>query len=150
MVIDRIRLAQASERASLEALQWRASLVWEDYRADLLANPDAIELPEEQIEQGYVQVCERNGAVVGFMVVLPRADLNVELDGLFVDPDVWRSGIGRSLIHAALAFAVQRGASTMHVVANPRALSFYKACGFLTGGTEQTRFGPAKRMSIAI
>lgn len=150
MLIDCIRLARASDRASLEALQWRASLVWEDYRADLLANPDAIELPEDQIDQGYVQICERNGAAVGFMVALPRADLDVELDGLFVEPDVWRCGIGRSLVQAALAFAVRRGASKMHVVANPGALGFYKACGFSTCGTEQTRFGMATRMSIAI
>ncbi|MEO6041074.1 MAG: GNAT family N-acetyltransferase [Croceibacterium sp.] len=149
MVINHIRVARATERAALEALQWRASLVGDQYRDDLLANPDAIELPDDQIEQGYVHVCERNGAVVGFMVVLPREDRHAELDGLFVDPDVWRSGIGRTLVDEARAFAARSGAPMLRVVANPDAISFYEACGFSACGTEATRFGLAVTMSIS-
>jgi hypothetical protein len=47
-----VRLARIDERAALEALQWRASLVWEEYRDVLLAHPDAVELPAEQIAEG--------------------------------------------------------------------------------------------------
>src|SRR5262249_4514396 len=39
-----IRFAHSDERAELEALQRRTSLVWEEYREQLLVHPDAIEL----------------------------------------------------------------------------------------------------------
>ena len=51
-----IRLARPEERDELEALQRRASLALGDYREQLEANPDAIELPLEQIERGEVTV----------------------------------------------------------------------------------------------
>ena len=61
-------------------------------------HPDAIELPIDQIAAGAVFVSERNGAIVGFAALLPRPDGEVELDALFVDPDVRRRGPGRSLV----------------------------------------------------
>lgn len=67
-----IRRADACERQSLEALQTRASLNNGGDRGAILANPDAIEFPEEQIEAGRVFVAEQNGSVVGFAVILPR------------------------------------------------------------------------------
>ena len=142
----RIRPALVHERAGLEALQWRASLEWEDYRAALLAHPDAIELPAGQIAAGQVQVAEQDGIIVGFCVVLPREDGGAELDGLFVDPPHWRRGIGRRLVDHAAAAAAQTGAGALHVIANPRALDFYRACGFKPSGEAQTRFGPAMTM----
>src|SRR5271166_3070750 len=48
-----------------------------------------------------------------------------ELDGLFVEPKVWRRGIGRGLLEEAQAFASADGAMTLFVVANPRAQNFY-------------------------
>jgi GNAT superfamily N-acetyltransferase len=141
-----IRLARPDERAALEALQMRASLEWEDQRADLLANPDAVDLPTEQITGGFVFVAERDGAVVGFSVVLPRADGQAELDGLFVEPGVWGGGLGRRLTDAAADKARAFGAKRMYVIANPNAEGFYVRCGFSLDGTAQTRFGPANTM----
>jgi hypothetical protein len=48
----RIRPAVSSEQKELEALQWRASVSNAGDRDALLANPNAIELPIEQIEKG--------------------------------------------------------------------------------------------------
>jgi hypothetical protein len=52
------RLAVPAERSTLEALQRRASLMWEDDREALLANPDATELPLEQITDGRTIVAQ--------------------------------------------------------------------------------------------
>ena len=49
-----IRPALPEERLELEELQRRASLALETYRDQLEANPDAIDLPAEQIERGDV------------------------------------------------------------------------------------------------
>ena len=78
-----------------DALQWRASLGNPGDRDALLANPDAIALPIEQIENGCVFVAERDGDVAGFAAVVPRSDGGAELDALFVEPHLWNRGIGR-------------------------------------------------------
>src|SRR5260370_15085811 len=80
-----IRIAARDEKKLLEDLQWRASLVWEEYREALLAHPDAIELPLEHLDAGHTYVTERSGQILGFRVVVPRPDGDADLDGLFVE-----------------------------------------------------------------
>lgn len=140
-----IRLATPEERDALEELQRRASLALEEYRQQLEAEPDAIELPMEQIEKGQVIVAEMGERPVGFAAVLMDEDL-AELDGLFVEPDHWRQGIGSSLVNVAVHEARRQGLA-MTVIANPSARLFYEKCGFAVEGEAQTRFGPALRMS---
>ena len=140
-----IRLAIPEERDALEALQRRASLALGEYNEQLEAHPDAIELPEGQIERGEVIVAELGDRVAGFAAVL-FDDYVAELDGLFVEPDLWRKGIGAALIDVAVHEARRQGLS-MTVIANPSAREFYEKCGFTVEGEAQTRFGPALRMS---
>ena len=141
-----IRPAWPAERSSLESLQWRASLSNPGDREALLANPDAIALPIEQITNGHVFVAVRNGVTVGFASVLPRPDGHAELDALFVEPTLWRSGIGRMLVEHCVTVARERSSRILHVAGNPHAESFYIACGFRTSGNVDTRFGPGLAM----
>jgi N-acetylglutamate synthase-like GNAT family acetyltransferase len=136
-----VRPAVVSEREQLEALQRRASLNNPRDRDALLAHPDAIELPLEQIRAGGVYVAEVAGSIRGFAAILPREDGDSELDALFVEPDAWRRGIGRELIEHCAAAARAAGAESLHVVGNPHAEGFYRACGFQMLGTRKTRFG---------
>ena len=145
-----VRPAGSHEKLVLQDVQRRASLAWDEYREVLIANPDAIDLPQQEIDAGHVLVCEKDGAVAGFAVVLPRDDGGAELDGLFVEPSIWRSGIGRTLLLGATAIARQRGARTLHVIANPKALTFYQACGFTSVEIKETRFGPAVGMTLVL
>jgi GNAT superfamily N-acetyltransferase len=145
-----IRTARIDEQAALEAMQRRASLVWDDHRADLEAHPDAIELPPEQLAGGHVFIAERQGRALGFGVVLPREDGQAELDGLFVEPDAWGLGVGRRLIEEAARLARSRGAAALHVVGNSNAEGFYLACGFELLGEAATRFGPALAMRLRL
>jgi GNAT superfamily N-acetyltransferase len=136
-----LRRAKPEEHDELEDLQRRASLELPEYRDELLANPDAIYLPEGQIANGQVIVAEIGSEIVGFAAVVGG-----ELDGLFVEPDLWGQGIGRTLVDAATHEARKRGLA-LKVIANPRARRFYEHCGFRVEGEEQTRFGPALRMT---
>ena len=145
-----VRVAEVSERDALEDLQRRSSMHHSMYRAQLAAHPNAIELPVEQIAAGLVRVAEQNGAVVGFAVLLDRSGDACELDGLFVEPDRMRAGVGRELVEDAKRLARKRGATRIDVVANPQAEAFYEAVGFEPSGEAQTRFGPALRMSLSI
>jgi GNAT superfamily N-acetyltransferase len=144
--VVRIRRAAAGEAAALEGLQRRSSDVWEEYRQQLDANPDAIELPETLIDQDLVRVAVANDEVpVGFSVVIPTDDRVHELDGLFVEPAHMRAGVGRALVEDAAARAADAGAECLEVTAGP-AQGFYEKVGFQLVGAVQTRFGPAVRM----
>jgi len=90
------------------------------------------------------------GALAGFSVLLEPAAGGCELDGLFVEPDRMRRGIGRLLIDDAVRIARSRGAQRIDVVANQQALAFYERMGFEYVGEAQTRFGPAPRMSLSL
>jgi len=140
-----IRLARPEERETLEALQRRASLALGEYNEQLEAEPDAIQLPIGQIERGEVIVAELDDRIAGFAAVIID-EIEAELDGLFVEPDLWRRGVGSALIDIAVHEARRQGL-TMTVIANPSARLFYEKCGFAVEGGAQTRFGPALRMS---
>src|SRR5580765_4750116 len=136
-----IRPARLDEQTMLESLQRRASVSNPGDRDALLANPDAIALPIEQIAAGGVFVAERGGVVAGFAAVVSRLDGGVELDALFVEPRLWKHGIGRRLVEHVADVARARAAPFLHVTGNPHAEGFYVRCGFRVTGTVDTRFG---------
>jgi GNAT superfamily N-acetyltransferase len=145
-----VRPALASEREQLEGIQRRASLNNPGDRDALLAHPDAIELPGEQIEKGGVFVAEVAGAVIGFAAILPRPDGDSELDALFVEPHSWRQGVGRALVEHCSSAARSLGSRALHVIGNPHAERFYLACGFRIRAVTRTRFGDGLLMQRAL
>jgi GNAT superfamily N-acetyltransferase len=144
-----VRTGVAHERAALEDLQRRSLLRWDDYRPYLLANPDIVELPLSQLQTGRVRVAEHDSQLAGFAVLLLKGGC-CELDGLFVEPDLWGMGIGRALVTDALARARTAGAEAIEANANPRVESFYQRLGFAVTGKSETPFGPAHRMRLAV
>src|SRR5215217_7149443 len=136
-----IRLGRRDEQKMLESLQRRASLANPGDRDALLAHPGAIELPVEQITSGCVFVAECDGVVAGFAAVVPRPDGGAELDALFVEPHLWKHGIGRRLVDYVANVARTRAATFLHVIGNPHAEGFYMSCGFRNSGTVDTQFG---------
>lgn len=145
-----VRTAIASERDALEELQRRASLANAGDREALLAHPDAIEVPADQIAAGRVFVLECDGLLAGFAAVLPRGDGDTELDALFVEPHLQRRGFGRRLVDHCAQVAFERGSAALHVVGNLHAREFYLSCGFAAVGAAETRFGPALQMVRAL
>lgn len=141
-----IRDAAAAEAPVLEALQRRSSDVWEEYREQLAASPDVIELPQSFIDSGWVRVAvDDDRSPVGFSVTIPANNRVHELDGLFVEPAHMLRGIGRALVEDAAARAASQGAECLEVTAGP-AQVFYERVGFYQVDAARTRFGPAVRM----
>src|SRR5438045_3740347 len=148
-IVALIRDARADEALALEALQRRASDVWEEYRAQLAAHPDAIAPPHQAIADGRVRVAvDASDHPLGFSGVLPVEDGRCELDDLFVEPDWMRLGVGRKLVDDVAMRAAAAGASHVDVIANPNALGFYSRLGFEITGEASTRFGNAPRMTL--
>ena len=146
-----LRAATQADRAALIALMRRASLLWDDTRAALQAHPEVIDVPAEQIEAGQAFLAEsQTGELLGFAVLLPRADGDAELDGLFTDPAHLRRGTGAALVAHAAARARAAGAAHLHVTANRNALAFYRRCGFVQTGTTRTQFAEAPLMRLEL
>ena len=73
------------------------------------------------LADGHVFVAERDGVIVGFAAVLPRPDGDAELDALFVEPSLWKGGVGRLLVEHCADVARGRASRILHVVGNPHA-----------------------------
>lgn len=142
----RLRRAREDEVPALEELMRAASLIWPDHREDLLAHPDAITVPVDEVRAGRVRVHEQDGEVTGFATVQAVRGGEAELDALFVRPASMRRGIGARLVEDAAARARAEGAVRLAVTADANASAFYGRCGFRMVGETPTRFGPALRM----
>ena len=145
-----IRDAELHEIPALEALQMRASLVAPDYREDLAAHPEVVQLPAADVADRRVRVAMVEQRVGGFSVVLPVRGTSCELDGLFVEPDLMGKGIGRALIDDVVARLRPLGVIRLDVIANPTAVVFYNKLGFVRGDDAVTQFGPAFWMSLRL
>ena len=141
MAVSVIRPARLEERLELVALQRRAALANPGDRPFLQAHPAAIDTPKARFRAGNVLVAEGDGRPLGFAALYMREDGDAELDGLFVEPEAWRGGIGRALVEAALIRAAALGAARLSVVGNPHAKGFYLKLGFVLTGTFETQFG---------
>ena len=115
-----------------------------------MQHPEALELAADKIAAGLVIVLEHWGAPAGFAVVVPRDDCNADLDGPFVEPDLWRGGIGRKLVEEAAQFAIAIEAGMLIATASPRAEPFYAKCGFKPSSKRSTPHGPVAVMSRSL
>ncbi len=111
-----------------------------------MQHPEALELPADHIAAGLVIVFEHWGAPAGFVVVVPREDGNADIDGPFVEPDLWRGGIGRKLVEEAAQFAIAIEAGLLVASASSRAEPFYAKCGFKASTIRSTPHGPVAVM----
>jgi len=142
-----VRTAEAGDLGVLRAVFRRASLHNAGDREVLLAHPDVLVWSGEAIPGGRVRVAVEDGAAVGFATTVP-VDGGLELDDLFVEPDRMRRGVGRRLVEDVLDTARAEGVEHVWVTANPHAMAFYTAVGFVPDGTAPTRFGPASRLRL--
>jgi GNAT superfamily N-acetyltransferase len=118
-------------------------------RDNLLAHPEHLILGPEGLAEGRTYVAEEGGSLVGF-ATWTEACGTIELEDLFVHPGWMRRGIATALVRHIAGVLRARGAERLEVTANPHALGFYHAAGFVGCGVAGTDFGPAPRMVLAI
>jgi GNAT superfamily N-acetyltransferase len=141
-----VRTAVAADLDAIRAVFRAASLSNAGDRAALLAHPELLVWPGSAIAEGWTRVAvDDDDAIVGFATVVPVGG-EWELEDLFVEPGRRRQGVARRLVEDMLTLAARAGIRTVEVTANPHAMAFYTAVGFVPDGTEQTRFGPAPRL----
>jgi GNAT superfamily N-acetyltransferase len=140
-----IRDATDDDLGALRDVFRRASLSNDGDRAMLLANPGF--LVWDPAPSMTTRVALLDDRIVGFASTSP-GDGAVELDDLFVDPDVRRRGIARLLIADAARSGAAAGAPAIEVTGNSHALAFYEAVGFVVIGTASTEGAVAPRLRL--
>lgn len=144
-----IRLAttrDVGDLATLHVKTWQAAYRGHmpDAYLDGLDPANRVAMWSRIIEQSetLVLVATADETLVGFCTLLPSRDDDAsaavaEIGAIYVDPNVWRSGIGSSLMSAAIDAARERGFAevTLWVLAsNTAAHAFYEARGFRADG----------------
>jgi GNAT superfamily N-acetyltransferase len=142
-----IRDAAPADLGALRDVFRGSSLSNDGDRANLLAHPDALELPDLAVRQGRTRAAVDDGAIIGFATWLGTGEV-IEIEDLFVTPERMRQGAGRALVLDLIALARGQGARRVEVTANQHALAFYAAVGFVAGENVETRFGPAPRLHL--
>jgi GNAT superfamily N-acetyltransferase len=115
----------------------------------LLAHPEHLILGPEGLAAGRTHVAEEHGSLVGFATWI-ESDGTIELEDLFVHPGWMRRGVATALVSRIVDVLRARGVERLEVTANPHALGFYSAVGFIDCGVAETDFGLAPRMVLAI
>ena len=144
-----IRLGTPADLPAATEVYRRASLSDVSYRHNLLAHPEYLVLAPDGLTQGRTYVAEEGGLVVGFATWV-GTEGGVELEDLFVDPDWMRRGIATALVRRIADVVRAQSVERLLVTANPDALEFYRAAGFIECGVAETEFGQAPRMVRAL
>jgi GNAT superfamily N-acetyltransferase len=96
------------------------------------------------INNGRVQVAQdKSGKPAGAVVVTPTALQGIALlHGLYVNPPLWKRGIGRMLFGAAVSRAKMLPAGALTIYAEPSAEAFYKRMGAIRIGDVPFFYSP--------
>jgi ribosomal-protein-alanine N-acetyltransferase len=118
---------------SLEAPHWNRR----DYEQILLAQPS-----DPLLRCGLV--ADSGGKVAGFAVASwLRQEAVAEVEGLFVDLDYRRQGVGSALIAACMTWAAKAGASKVRLevrASNTAAHALYRRHGFSPAGVRRAYY----------
>jgi len=150
MALYSTRLATAGDLGVLRDLFRRSSLSNENDRAGLSRSPEALHWAGEGIAERRTRVAvDADGGILGFATVVDFEG-GQELEDLFVDPDAMRQGVATQLVQEAASEATRSGVPWIEVTGNPHAAEFYASVGFVRVGVEQTQFGRAPRLRLAL
>ena len=128
-----LRPARPEEGAELTELCLRSKAVWGYDDAFMAACRKELTLTPASIRASQVQVAELDGRLAGVAEVKSAGD-TAQLEKLFVEPAMLRSGTGRKLLDWAKATARAAGATALVIEADPDAAEFYRRVGAVDDG----------------
>lgn len=124
-----IRLARPTEGEILSTLALRSKAYWGYNAAFMAACVDELTISAEQIQQNQTYVLEKRGRILGFYMLASPNNKEIELEYLFVEPDVIGQGYGSQLMCHAKAKALELGYQAILIQGDPNAAAFYQAMG---------------------
>jgi GNAT superfamily N-acetyltransferase len=128
-----LRPARPEEGPALTELCLRSKAVWGYDDAFMAACRKELTLTSASILASRVQVAELDGRLAGMAEVRSAGD-TAQLEKLFVEPAMLRTGTGRKLLDWAKAAALAAGATALVIEADPDAAGFYRRMGAVDDG----------------
>ncbi|MCK1512623.1 GNAT family N-acetyltransferase [Bradyrhizobium sp. 190] len=128
-----LRPARPEEGPALTELCLRSKAVWGYDDAFMQACRRELTLTPAAIMASQVQVAEFDGRLAGMAEVKSSGD-TAQLEKLFVEPAMLRTGTGRKLLDWAKATARAAGATALVIEADPDAAEFYRRMGAVDAG----------------
>lgn len=141
----RLRPANPSEADALTDLCLRSKAVWGYDAAFMAACRVELTLTAHDFERSRIQVAVADGRIVG-MAQLTVDGATAEIDKLFVEPTLLRSGAGRLLFGWCIEAARAAGATEITVVGDPGAAAFYRRMGMKDDGMEPSGSIPGRML----
>jgi predicted N-acetyltransferase YhbS len=142
MGYSQIRPARVEETNELTQLAIRAHAVYDaDFTARIMP---VLKIDPVLIAAELVFVAEdEKGASIGVIALRPLEPAGLFLlEGIFLDPNFARQGIGRRLFESAIARARKLGGCSIIIYANPGAAGFYIRLGAIRIGASPFVFSP--------
>lgn len=140
-----LRAARIDELEALTALCLRSKAVWGYGQAFMDACRSELTLTALDLNETDVQVAERDGVLTG-VAQISVDGAQADLEKLFVEPAVLRSGAGRALFEWAAATARARGATSLIIDADPDAAPFYRRMGARDAGVAPSGSIPGRTL----
>lgn len=82
--------------------------------------------------------------IAGFYALGELPGTEIELDAMFVEPDLIGSGVGKAMMHHARKSAALLGAARMIIQSDPNAEGFYRAAGGRLTGERESESIPGR------
>jgi GNAT superfamily N-acetyltransferase len=140
-----IRAAVEGDIEVLQALFVASSMSNEGDRANMEAHPEVLKFSGDGVREGRTRVAVDGDEIVGFSTYVMASGV-MDVEDLFVGPGRMRGGVGRALIADLVEIARSQSVPYLEVTANPHALAFYEAVGFVVDGERATQFSVAPHM----
>ncbi|HWA50212.1 MAG TPA: GNAT family N-acetyltransferase [Dongiaceae bacterium] len=140
-----LRAALPGEAELLSDLCLRSKAVWGYDAAFMAACRAELTITHQDFARSQIQVAVQDGRIIG-MAQLAQHGRIADIDKLFVDPAVLRSGAGRALFAWCVETARAVGAVAITVVADPDAAGFYRRMGMRDDGTEPSGSIPGRKL----
>jgi GNAT superfamily N-acetyltransferase len=140
-----LRPARPEEGAALTELCLRSKAVWGYDDAFMQACRKELTLTPATMLASQVQVAELDGRLAGMAEVKSSGD-TAQLEKLFVEPAMLRTGAGRKLFDWAKATARAAGATVLVIEADPDAAEFYRRMGAVDDGLVPSGSIPGRRI----
>lgn len=126
-----VRPAETGEEQALTALCMRSKAHWA-YDVEFMRQAaTALTVTPAMVEEGRVLVAEDGlGGILGVAAVEATETAGrFDLALLFVEPSAIGTGVGRRLFGAAVGLIDEQGGSSLEILADPFAASFYQHLG---------------------
>jgi N-acetylglutamate synthase-like GNAT family acetyltransferase len=126
MIVD----ANISDAKSLTTIALQSKAFW-GYSEDLIQSwTDELTISEQMMSEMFVYKFLKDDKIIGFYILNQPKEKSIALEFLFVLPKYIGKGIGKQLIEHAFAKAIQLNTTSITLLADPNAASFYESKGF--------------------